>query len=346
MFDANRWPLALTCCKQTRQHATQKPNPLPRPPPGKCLAPPARRKASYSPIDLDIVLKLPFQYPIPERDKIHRDNQGAPQQLYIDRSLRSFVVMEKELAVYEALRHHHPPHPQHRAEIRDQPSRPRLPVPRTTAAAAGKRGRTPTRRTASAGRGTSSPPSADWTASASRTATWVCPQPRRRWLSADVSKSSTSALRWLRDHYDFAADVERDRFDLSTSLCLILTGIDPFSEARSAREVAEVKRQLGEGRRLLGAGAELLGDGVEDGWTGRGKGTAFGDLATRVDQVLGLASESDLLADLSDDRYQSLELRCVKWLDCVTRNPEWMDGEQYCLACKAQGYEVDLDDWR
>lgn len=65
--------------------------------PGECLSVGPSQGLVFA-IDSDIVPKLPFQYPIP--DEIHDDGV----KLYLNRALGSFVAMEKELAVYEALR--------------------------------------------------------------------------------------------------------------------------------------------------------------------------------------------------------------------------------------------------
>lgn len=283
-------------------------------------------------IDSDIVLKLPFQYPIPDQS---RDDD---ERLYMDRALASFVAMEKELAVYEVLRSQPHPNIVRRLET-DQPQC--LFLERLQ------------------------PLQEAWIQSEQAD--------RRRW-----AKELLAALSWLeclgfthgdlavrnlavdaakrlklfdfgsavsRCHYDYAADVKRDHFDLATCLHFILTGIDPFSVARSAREVSEVRRCLMEGRASLGTGAETLAEVIQDCWTGRADTTTFSDLAKRVSQILGPTSPSDAL-ELSGDHYRSLELRCARWLKSAKWNPQWMDAEQYCLACKTRGYEVDMDLWR
>ncbi|KAH8907733.1 hypothetical protein BR93DRAFT_562069 [Coniochaeta sp. PMI_546] len=273
-----------------------------------------------------------FQYPIP--DDVHDDDVKH----YLDRALGSFVAMEKELAVYEALRDQPHPNIVRRLET-DQPDC--LFLERLQ------------------------PLQEAWSQSEDAD--------RHRWANELLS-----ALSWLehlgfahgdlavrnlavdatkrlklfdfgsavpRDHYDYAADVKRDHFDLATCLHFILTGVDPFAEARSARDVAEVRKRLAEGRGSVEAGAEDLADVIQDGWTGRAGITAFGALAGRVAQSLGPAG-ADGRPGLSDDHYQRLKVRCVEWLNGATRNPLWLDAEQYCAACRARGYEVDMDMWR
>jgi hypothetical protein len=139
--------------------------------------------------------------------------------------------------------------------------------------------------------------------------------------------------------------MKRDHFGLATCLHYILTGVDPFANVYSALEVRQIEIQLLEGRGTIRAGAEILTDVIQAGWTGQAALTKFSQVKARVEAIIGTADLENVL-ETTEEHYQHLESRCAEWLTRTTPDQRWMNPEDYCAACMAKGYNVEMDMWR
>jgi hypothetical protein len=282
-------------------------------------------------LDADIVVKLPFQYAIP-------DDLDDEAIFYLNHGLQSFVAMERELAVYNAIANRQHPNFARRLESNSSLC---LFLERLQ------------------------PLEVIWANANDVT--------RRRWI-----RELVDAVSWLEelgfihgdlairnlavdssnrlklfdfgsatrsDHYDYAADVKRDHSGLATCLHYILTGIDPLANVHSVKEVRQIESQLLAGRGTIGPGAEDLTDVIQAGWTGQAASTKFSQIKERVDAIIGVV-DPEKVSETSEEYYQHLESQCAKWLKKATPDQRWMDLDEYCAACMAKGYEVEMDIWR
>lgn len=155
----------------------------------------------------------------------------------------------------------------------------------------------------------------------------------------DFSSATTN------DHYYYTANVKRDHSDLATCLHYILTRVDPFRNVNLVQEVRQIESQLLASRGTIGVGAEILTDVIQAGWTGQAAATKFSQVKERVEAIIG-AADPENVSEASDEYYQRLESRCTEWLKRATPDQRWMDPQDYCAACRAKGYEVEMDIWR
>ena len=282
-------------------------------------------------LDSDIVIKLPFQYIIP-------DDLDDDAIFYINHGVRSFVAMERELAVYDAAANRRHPNIARRLKVdssdclfleRLQPLE----------------------------------------------QTWVNADEmiRHRWVRElldgiswleelgftqgdmavrNLAVDSSNHLKLFdfgsataQHHYDYAADVKRDHSGLATCLHYILTGVDPFANVYSVQEVRQIETQLLEGRGTVGASAEILTDVIQAGWTGQAASTKFSEVKERVEAIIGVAGP-ETASKTTEEHYQRLESRCAEWLKGATLDQRWMNPDDYCTACRAKGYEAEMDIWR
>jgi len=282
-------------------------------------------------LDADIVIKLPFQYTIP-------DDLDDEAIFYLNHGLRSFVAMERELAVYNAVINRQHPNIARRLEANSTSC---LFLERLQ-------------------------PLEEIWANTNE-------MKRHRWIRElvdavcwleelgfthgdlairNLAIDSSNRLKLFdfgsattNDHYDYAADVKRDHSGLATCLHYILTGIDPFANVNSVKEVRQIESQLLAGRGTIGAGAEALADVIQAGWTGQAASTKFSQVKERVKAIIGAVDPVNV-SETSEEHYQRLESRCAKWLNRATPDQRWMNLDDYCAACMAKGYEAEMDDWR
>ncbi|TAQ85059.1 hypothetical protein B7494_g6614 [Chlorociboria aeruginascens] len=111
------------------------------------------------------------------------------------------------------------------------------------------------------------------------------------------------------------------------------------------QEVRQIETQLLEGRGTVGAGAEILMDVIQVGWTGQAASIKFSKVKERVEAIIGVGGP-ETASKTTEEHYQRLESRCAEWLKRVTLNQRLMNPNDYCAACKAKGYEVEMDIWR
>ncbi|KAH8732286.1 hypothetical protein GQ44DRAFT_697386 [Phaeosphaeriaceae sp. PMI808] len=113
------------------------------------------------------------------------------------------------------------------------------------------------------------------------------------------------------DHYDYAADTKRDHSGLATCLHFILTGIDLFAKVYSAQEVRQIESQLLGGCDTIEAGAEILADVIQAGWTGQTASTKFSRVKECVEAIIGVA-DTENASRTSEEHYRRLESRCAE----------------------------------
>jgi hypothetical protein len=279
----------------------------------------------------DITIKLPFQYVIP-------DDLDDDAIFYINHGIRSFIAIERELAVYDAV-----------ADRRYSGIARRLKV--DSSACLFLEGLQPLEQM--------------W-ANADKAM-------RYRWaselldgislleelgftqgdiairnLAVDLSnhlKLFGFGFATTKHNYNYAADVERDHFGLATCLHYILTGVDPFANVYSAREIRQIENQLREGRGTIGADAEILTEIIQAGWTGQAASTKFSQVKARVEEIIG-AADLKSVPETSEQYCQHLETICAEWLKRATPDQRWMNPRDYCAACIAKGFMVEMDIWR
>ncbi|EQL01885.1 kinase domain containing protein [Ophiocordyceps sinensis CO18] len=306
--------------------------------PEECLSIGPSQGLAYG-LDRDIILKVPFQYEVTaEVDMAH----------CWDLSLGSLVAMEKELAVYEALRDR--PHDNFTRRLASEDNLTRKLAPDQSEFLLLER---------------LQPLQEAWPDSSL--------EDRLRWVSELVA-----AVGWLEklgfvhgdlavrnlgidttqrlklfdfgsatpcSHPDYSNDVGRDHFHLATCLHFILSGVDPFDHVSSHAEAVETRSLLESGQWKIAKGAEILADVIQDGWTGRTGSSTFGQLSSLVAEVVGTRDQGSIPA-LSESHYQHLECRCRDWLRRAERDPLWKAPDEYVLACRGVGHEADLDLWR
>jgi hypothetical protein len=282
-------------------------------------------------LDTDIVVKLPFQYIIP--DKIDDD-----AKFYLTHALRGFVAMERELAVYDAVAKRPHPNIARRLEV-DSSSCLFLERLRPLEKVWADSDETMRHR---------------WARELVDAVSWLeelgfihgdlavrnlAVDSSNRLKLFDFGSATTS------DHYDYIADVKRHHSGLSTCLHFILAGVDPFANLHSAQEVRRIESQLLAGHAPIGAGAEILSHIIQAGWTGKAGSTKFVQVKKRVETIIGLGDLGNP-TDVPEEHYQRLASRCTEWLERATPDERWMNADDYCAACTAKGYKVKLDIWR
>ncbi|KAF4436592.1 kinase domain containing protein [Fusarium austroafricanum] len=297
--------------------------------PGDCLSVGPSQGLVYT-IDSDIVIKVPFQYPVTVTQK--------PDSHLLDLSLKSFISLEKELAVYAMLKSHPHTNIARRLET-DQLDclfLERL-IPLEVAW----------------------PHSAEldrrrWALELLDAVSWL---EEHGWADGDLAirnlgVDSTNRLKVFdfgsainNSHPDYANDITRDHFDLATCLNYILSGVDPFATARSYSDVKKIRTELIQGRYRVGQGAQVLAEIIQGGWTGRGSSTGFSQLLEQASDILGPLPHNTL-PEHPEIHYKRLESRCRDWLRKSSRNVHWKNVDGYLLSCKFVGHEADLDIWR
>jgi hypothetical protein len=295
--------------------------------PGDCLSIGPSQGLVYT-IDSDIVVKVPFQYPVTKNLDSH----------LLDLSLKSFVCLEKELAVYAALNTHPHTNIARRLETghldclfleRLKP----LEMVRPHSTELDQR---------------------RWALELLHAVSWL---ERLGWADGDLAVRNLGVDRMNRlklfdfgsainkAHPDYANDITRDHFDLATCLNYILSGIDPFATAQSYNDVKAIRKQLTEGRGVVGQGAEVLADIIQSGWTGRRPSARFSQVLEQASYILGPHIPIDL-SENPESHYKRLESRCKDWIRKSSRNTHWKNVDEYVWSCKLVGHEADLDTWR
>jgi len=290
-------------------------------------------------LDPDIVIKMPFEFRIPE-------TLDSDAKHWLDEAIRGFCAREKEEAVYDAVASR--PHINFARRLEVDPS-----INPTKCVFVERL----------------QPLEDAWAyADAQTHYRWV-----RELLSAiswleelgwchgqlEIGKIGIDSANRLKlfgftsvarnDTIQYAMMAKADHSGLATCLHYLLDGVDPFSSVRGYHDIKELQRALLEGRGKIGAGAEILRDVIQAGWTGEAATTKFSDVKERVEVILGAAdpeTASGTLSVLSDEHYFCLEERCAEWLEGAPLDPKWMNLDEYYAVAKAKGLELDLDVWR
>lgn len=293
--------------------------------PGKALSAGPSQGMAYA-IDKDIVIKLPFQYEVsPDSHLSH----------CWDLSIKSFIAMENEMAIYDALQ----VHPHRNFVQRLEPESidclflERLnPLEKVWPVAARK-------------------DRIRWALDLLDATSWL---ERLGFVNGDlavrnlgVDKGSTLKV------FDFGSsslceskhDVMADHFGLSTCLHFILSGVDPFAGVQSHSDAIHIQDTLKAGQWVIAEGAEVIGDIIQGGWTGSTGAQPFADIFKQVTTILGTPNLSpDPETTITD--YHSLRLRCQDWLRENQRNPAWKTLDEYIAACRDAGHDRDVGDFR
>lgn len=297
--------------------------------PEECLAT-ASQGVVYA-LDRDIVLKVSFQYEV---------TLDLEQAHCWDLSLRSFVAMENESAVYEALEES--PHPNFARRLAT--TRPdhlfleRLKPLQEAWPNAKHLDR------------------CRWVLDLLAALSWL---EKNGFVHGDLAvrnlgvDSFSNSLKLFdfgssipRSHPDFSNDITRDHFDLATCLHFILSGIDPFANIRSRTEANEIRHILETGQWVIAKDAEVIAGIIQDGWAGRNGLMEFNDLFEHVAKTIQIPELYLTPITTAESYYQSLRSRCQDWLRHTERNPLWKDADEYVSACRNVGHRAVLDDWR
>jgi len=289
-------------------------------------------------LDPDIVIKMPFEYRIPEI-------LDSDAKYWLDEAIRGFCAREKEEAVYNAVANR--PHINIARRLEVDPSinptkcvfveRLQLLEDVWAHADASTHYR--------------------WIRELLSAVSWL---EELGWCHGqlEISKIGIDSANRLKlfgftsvasnDSIQYALVAKADHSNLATCLHYLLDGVDPFSNVRGYSAIKELQSELLAGRGKIGAGAEALRDVIQAGWTGEAAGTKFSDVKERVEGIIGAVDPetSETLSVLSDEHYFRLEDRCVEWLGKATLDPKWMNLDEYYVVSTARGLELDLDVWR
>ncbi|KAM0427915.1 hypothetical protein ACHAPT_007375 [Fusarium lateritium] len=297
-------------------------------PPETCLSIGPSQGLAYA-VDDDIIVKLPFQYEVTQNTELAH---------CWDLSMGSFVAMEKEVAVYEALQAE--PHPNITRMLAtnktDYLFLERLQPLQTVWKEASREQHH------------------RWVLELLAAVSWL---EKLGFVNGDlavrnigVDKANNLKLfdfgsAISRSHWDYENEIPRDRFNLSTCLHFLLSGVDPLANLHSRAEVTKIRGMLEAGQWSIPGDTCLLADMIQDGWTGKGRSTAFEELLDQAVKILGVPSERST-PGVAEGHYQELESRCQEWLRLAERDPLWKTSDEYISACREVGHEADLDNWR
>ncbi|POR36085.1 Uncharacterized protein TPAR_03704 [Tolypocladium paradoxum] len=280
-------------------------------------------------VDQGVVLKVPFEYPALADARLH---------YLLDQSLKSFVSLEKELSVYDALKVN-----PHRNIAR------RLETGQTDCIFLERL--TPLEEVWP---DSTEPDRQRWALELLDAVRWL---EQLGWAHGDLAvrnlgvdganrlKLFDFGSATTSSHEDFANDVRRDHFHLATCLHFILSGRDPLAGLHSYREVESARATLSAGKGGIAKGAEVIAEIIQDGWTGRSSSGTFYEVFQRASGILG-ALDRDAMSDGQEAFYMDLESRCKVWLQHSERDPAWRKTEDYAMVCREVGHEGDLDVWR
>lgn len=280
-------------------------------------------------IDLHVVVKLPFQYPVPNRP-------NSDDELYRDDSLRSLELLRKEVNVYQKLALH--PHP----------NIVRCLYARSATCLFLERAINPLKL-------------AQAQAPKQLRYRWI-----RQLLSAvvkleelDYAHGDLTVQNIGIDDNDclklfdfgnatskmddnFQNTLKKDHFGLATCLYFLLSGVDPMANAKDWSEVRCIRRELCEGRYSIVPEAIILSEVIVDGWAGVAALRTFGETQEIVEEIIGVGDDKNSSAPKD---FHTMEAVCVKWLNTATVEPFWLAEEQYREKWKLLGYDTEEGIW-
>lgn len=248
-------------------------------------------------IDAHVVVKLPFQYPVPNRP-------DSDDELCRDDSLRSLELLRKEINVYQKLALH--PHP----------NIVRCFYARSATCLFLERAIDPLQL-------------AQAQATKQLRYRWI-----RQLLSAVVKLkelgythgdltvqnigindndclklfdfgNATSKLNVI-----FQPTLEKDHSGLATCLYFLLSGVDPMANAKDWSEVRCIQRELCEGRYSIVSEALILRGVIMDGWTGAAAFRTFDEIRKIVKKIIDVGDDDNNSSSLKD--FRTMKAVCVK----------------------------------
>lgn len=280
-------------------------------------------------IDSRVVLKLPFQYPVPNRP-------NSDDELYRDDGLRSLELLRKEVNIYQKLALH--PHP-NIVRCLYAPSATCLFLERAIKPLQ----------------------LAQAQATKQLRYRWI-----RHLLSAvvkleelgythgdltvqNIGIDDNDSLKLFdfgnatsKMDDSFQDTLKEDHSGLATCLYFLLSGVDPMANAKDWSEVRCIQRELCEGRYNIMSEAIILKGVIVDGWTGVAAHRTFDETRKIVVGIIGVGDDQNLSA-LKE--FRAMEAVCVGWLNTATVESFWLTEEQYREKLKFLGYDVEEGIW-
>lgn len=280
-------------------------------------------------IDLHVVVKLPFQYPVPNRP-------NSDDELYRDDSLRSLELLRKEVDIYQKLALH--PHP----------NIVRCLYARSATCLFLERAINPLQL-------------AQAQATKQLRYRWI-----RQLLSAvvkleelgythgdltvqNIGIDDNGCLKLFdfgnttsKMDDSFQNTLKKDHSGLATCLYFLLSGVDPIAKAKDWSEVRCIQRELCEGRYSIVSEAIILREVIVDGWTGVAAFRTFGETREIVEGIIGVGDDKNPSAPKD---FRTMEAVCVGWLNTATVESFWLTEEQYREKWKFLGYDTEEGKW-
>ena len=282
-------------------------------------------------IDENIVVKVPFQYPI-------TNPPDSEAESYRDDSLRSFELLRKEANIYQIL------------ALRPHPNIVRCLNTRPAACLFLERAKNPLQL-------------AQTQATTQLRYCWI-----RQLLSAvvrleelgythgdlaiqNIGIDNNNCLKLFdfgnatnKSDETFNHALEKDHTGLATCLYFLLSGVDPVANARDWSEVCCIQRELSEGRYKIALQAEVLREVIFDGWTGGAARRTFRETRKVVEGIIGTGDNAALNSPALKD-YRAMEAVCVEWLDKATLESHWLTEQQYRAKWQSLGYNIEEGIW-
>ena len=280
-------------------------------------------------IDTHVVVKLPFQYPIPNRP-------NSDDELYRDDSLRSFELLRKEIKFYQKLALH--PHP----------NIVRCLYAQSATCLFLERAINPLQL-------------AQAQATKQLRYRWI-----RQLLSAivkleefgythgdltvqNIGIDDNDCLKLFdfgnatsKMNDDFQNTLKKDHSGLATCLYFLLSGVDPMADAKDWSEVRCIQKELCEGRYNIKSEAIILKEVIVDGWTGVSAFRTFDETREIVEGIIGVDDDKNPSAPKD---FRTMEAVCVEWLNTITVEPFWLNEKQYREKWKFLGYDTEEGIW-
>jgi len=282
-------------------------------------------------IDENIIVKVPFQYPITNRP-------DSEAESYRDDSLRSFELLRKEANIYQIL------------ALRPHPNIVRCLHTRSAVCLFLERALNPLQL-------------AQAQATTRLRYRWI-----RQLLSAVVRLEELNythgdlavqnigidnndclklfdfgnATRKADETFNHA--LEKDHTGLATCLYFLLSGVDPMANAKDWSEVRCIQRKLSEGRYKIVPEADVLRKVIFDGWTGGAARRTFRETRDMVEGIIGAGEDAALQSPAPKD-YRAMEAVCVQWLNTATLESRWLPEQQYRAKWQSLGYNIEEGIW-
>jgi len=142
----------------------------------------------------------------------------------------------------------------------------------------------------------------------------------------------------------FNYTLEKDYTGLSTCMYFLLSGVDPVASAKNWDEVRCIQREMSEGRYSIVPEAKVLKKVIIDGWTPGATRRTFGEIKKVVEGIIG-ADEDAVSHPPAPKDYRAMEAICVAWLKKASLESHWLTEKQYRAKLKSLGYDVEEGIW-